>query len=317
MRRPHSKLAELAAVLVLLVGLAPTLAACGGSPAAGGGDTSASQTSGPSYEAPSQLSSSEMDASTATQANGSAIDTSHTSDGYVCAAATSDTRLKLLVTCNEQSYNYDLPGDGGVLTAPINMGNGTYTFAVMRNTSGSNYVEINSVTTDVTLSSEFAPFLHPNVYCNYDENSKCVALARELAADAENEGDVVHAVFDYITQNISYDFDKAQRLENATGYVPDPDQTLESGKGICFDYASLGAAMLRSLGIPTQIKTGYVAPDDIYHAWLMVYIDGSWQCATINVPPDEWTRLDLTFAAAGDEMDYVGDGTSYTERYTY
>ena len=75
--------------------------------------------------------------------------------------------------------------------------------------------------------------------------------------------------------------------------------TLASGTGICFDYASLGAAMLRSLGIPCQVITGYVSPDDVYHAWNMVYIDGEWISVEISIKPNSWTRVDLTFAASG------------------
>lgn len=54
-----------------------------------------------------------------------------------------------------------------------------------------------------------------------------------------------------MVDNVSYDNDKTYNLKQATGYVPNPDKTLTSKKGICFDYASLGAAMLRSVGIPT------------------------------------------------------------------
>ena len=39
--------------------------------------------------------------------------------------------------------------------------------------------------------------------------------------------------------NISYDEEKARTVES--GYLPDVDETLESGKGICFDYAALNA----------------------------------------------------------------------------
>ena len=116
--------------------------------------------------------------------------------------------------------------------------------------------------------------------------------------------------------NISYDYDKASELANATGYVPDPDATLASGTGICFDYASLSAAMLRSLGIPCKIVTGYVSPDNLYHAWNLVYLNGGWVSVEFSIDPDTWTRVDLTFAAAGSGGT-VGDGTSYTDRYIY
>ena len=75
--------------------------------------------------------------------------------------------------------------------------------------------------------------------------------------------------------------------------------------------------MLRSLGIPCKIITGYVSPDGIYHAWNVVYLDGSWISVEVNVESQTWTIIDLTFAAAGASQEYVGDGTAYTERYTY
>ena len=39
----------------------------------------------------------------------------------------SSSRLKLQVTRGEQSYNYDMPGDGTPVFVPMNMGDGTYT----------------------------------------------------------------------------------------------------------------------------------------------------------------------------------------------
>ena len=101
-----------------------------------------------------------------------------------------------------------------------------------------------------------------------------------------------------------------------TGYVPNPDDTLATGTGVCFDYASLGAAMLRSVGLPTKIITGYVTPGDLYHAWIMVYIDGSWHTGEFSVDSNSWSRVDLTFAASGS-TEFTGDGTSYTDRYVY
>ena len=87
-----------------------------------------------------------------------------------------------------------------------------------------------------------------------------MAKARELVEGCENQGDALRAICTYIVDNVAYDDDKAAKLKDSTGYIPDPDETLQSGKGVCFDYASLGAAMLRSQGIPAKIVTGTVSP---------------------------------------------------------
>ena len=290
------------------------LVACGGG---GGGGSDEGTTSGSALNSPGKVETAELDPASAVTQNDGSIDTSKVNEGVVMASATSASRLKFLVTCGDMSYNYDLPGDGTSITCPVNMGDGSYTFAVMRNTGGSNYVETASTTTDVQLVDEFAPFSQPNVFCNYDENSACVAKARELVSGAQNQGDAVRSICNYVVSNVTYDTDKAGKLSGTSGYIPNPDETLSSGKGICFDYASLGAAMLRSIGVPTKIVTGYVSPEDLYHAWILVYIDGSWSSAKFSVDPQTWSRVDLTFGADSNNVGLVGDGKTYTERYVY
>ena len=299
----------------LALALAAALAACGGT-GSGAGNVEAGETSGPAFEAPTAVPSVTFDAAAATTGGGGQIDTSHVAEGYVAAAAVSTSRLKLQVSAGDMSYNYDLAGDGTPLFAPLNMGDGAYTFRIMQNTSGNNYVEIARAEATVALASEFEPYLRPNRFCTFTDTSASVAQARELAAGAANEGDVMRAVYTWVVDNITYDHDKAAEVSGTTGYVPDPDATLAAKSGICFDYASLAAAMLRSLGIPTKIITGYVSPDGVYHAWNMVYINGSWTTVGFHIDPDTWTRVDLTFAAAG-AGDTVGDGSAYTDRYTY
>ena len=321
LRRARVAALALAVAAALAVGLG-MLAGCGESGGGGGGGStvgagdSAGTTSGPAFERPS-LATSPFDADAAVADHDSMIDVSHASLGYVAASAQNQSRLKLLVTKDGVKRNYDLPGDGTPVSVPLTMGDGAYDVQVMQNTEGDRYVPINGTTVDVVLASEFEPFLRPNVFCDYDADSACVAKASELAVGAQNEGDVLRSIYTWIAENISYDTEKAERLADATGYVPNPDATLAEGKGICFDYVSLGAAMLRSLGIPTKIVTGYVSPDNIYHAWNLVYLDGSWRSVKVSVDPDTWTRIDLTFAAAGGSGKYVGDAKEYTDRYTY
>ena len=250
------------------------------------------------------------------QTSGGGIDTSGVNDGWVAASANSSSRLKFQVIHGEETYNYDLPNDGTPTIFPINMGNGGYQFRVMQNTKGNSYVEIDSATADASLSSEFAPFLIPNQICSYDASSDCVSTAREITASATNEGEVVAVICTYVADNVDYDFGKADELSKSTGYIPDPDDTLATGEGICFDYASLSAAMLRSMGLPAKVMTGYVGDDQLYHSWIMVYADGTWQTASFSVSPKKWSRCDVTFASVG-ETSLTGSGDGYIDRYTY
>jgi len=60
-------------------------------------------------------------------------------------------------------------------------------------------------------------------------------------------------------------------------YLPDIEKTYLEETGICYDYAALFAAMLRSIGIPTKLVKGYSKENpEVYHAWNEVLINGTW-----------------------------------------
>ena len=100
--------------------------------------------------------------------------------------------------------------------------------------------------------------------------------------------DVVTNIYHYVIENITYDEEKAENV--AYGYVPDVDETLSSGKGICFDYAALMAAMLRSQRIPTKLQVGYAG--EAYHAWISCYVDEiGWVDNMISFDGKDWSCL--------------------------
>lgn len=247
------------------------------------------------------------------------LDLEHVGQGYVGISVVSDAKIKLLVLVGEdQSEQYTVPQDGTPVIFPLQMGDGTYTFKVMKHVKDKTYARIYAVDMNVKLEDEFQPFLRPNAYADYNEDSECVLLAAKLAATAEDELGVVGAVYDYICDNIVYDREKAEAVQTSTGYMPVLDETLETGEGICFDYASLAAGMLRSQGIPTKVVFGNVSPNDVYHAWNMFYTEETgWVTVEYEVKDDGWNRLDLTFSANGADSDFIGDGTNYLDVHYY
>ena len=320
---------RLASLVLVLALLAPALAACGGAP------------SGPSPKPTPVTSSNPYDTSLYTQpkegdgvydvpsmrlaefhenlsegTEDARIDISAVRQGYVAVCATSDVRLKFQVRCEAATYNYDISGDGTPAVFPLQSGNASYTFRVMENVSGTSYAEMYATTIDVTLEDEFAPFLVNNNYVRYAPDSYCIRTVQELSLGASSSVMVVARVYDFICKNITYDKQKAATV--GAGYVPDPDQTLADGRGICFDYAALAAAMLRAMGIPTKMVFGNVEPNGLYHAWNMFYTEETgWVTAGFSVREDEWNRIDLTFSANGADRDFIGDGSNYTDLYYY
>ena len=158
----------------------------------------------------------------------------------------------------------------------------------------------------------------------FREDSQAAKLAKELTVDTETETEKIEVICRYIIDNIRYDYAKARTVQ--PGYLPDPDKILEDGKGICFDYASLLAAMLRSLGIPTKLVTGYVAPDYLYHAWNEVYVEGTgWlrisKFYSIYKEGHGWIHMDPTFAAGMKGSSYcsefINNSKNYRKRLEY
>lgn len=111
-------------------------------------------------------------------------------------------------------------------------------------------------------------------------------MAAELTAGMTDNLEKVQTIYDYVVQNISYDRLLAAKVQS--GYLPDIDQVLAKKKGICFDYAALMSAMLRSQEVPTKLVVGYTG--SVYHAWINVYSEEEgWIDAAIYFDGQEWS----------------------------
>ena len=244
------------------------------------------------------------------------LDLSCTYEGYMAVSVYAQNRLKCQVLKDETTYTYDIHSDGTPSILPLQSGSGIYQVRILENVQDTKYAMLYSCEIQVEVDDEFQPYLRPNDYASYREDSDCIRKAEELAAPCESALDVVTAIYDYITSNIVYDQEKAATVQS--GYLPVPDETLATGKGICFDYASLAAAMLRSQGIPAKVIFGYVSPGDLYHAWNMFYTEQTgWVTVDYHVSGNDWNRLDLTFAANGADSTFIGDGSNYSDLYYY
>jgi transglutaminase-like putative cysteine protease len=177
------------------------------------------------------------------------------------------------------------------------------------------YATVFSQTIDVSLSNEFGPFLYPSQYVDFTKDSLPVAKAEELAYSADTDLDVVASVYNYIIDNWTYDYDKADTVQS--GYLPVVDEVFQSQTGICFDYAAVTATMLRSQGIPTRLEVGYQG--DVYHAWVSVYIeDIGWINGIIEFDGNEWHMLDPTFASTSSSPEkFIAEEDDYITKYVY
>lgn len=310
------KFARLIACAFLGLSLLLTTA-CGGKNGGGGGGGSTSTPSEPrdTVETP-----------VVTEATGAVVyqdgpcimDASNTADGYIMINYTGGSdKVQIQITNpNGETYPYPL-GLGDFKAFPLTGGNGTYSVTALENVSGDLYSVCFSKSFDVNITDEFRPYLFPNQYVGYTADSQVVALGKELSRQSSTDLGFVENVYNYTISHIDYDKELASHAP--VNYIPNPDSTLSSGTGICFDYASVMSSMLRSQHIPTKLVVGYSG--EAYHAWISVYLEEQgWVDNIIEFNGTTWSLMDPTLGASNNSSavaQYIGDGSNYTAKYTY
>ena len=248
------------------------------------------------------------------------VDYSNASQGYVSAKYTgSSVKVKFRVEANGGKIDFDLDPNGAVEYFALTFGSGTYTVTIFEQIPGATgYAEAAKGSFEVQLDSSLSPYLYPNRYVNYNQNSDIVYKAAELCAGKTSTIDKIAAIFTWVSQNISYDYPLSTTV--TSGYVPDPDRTLSRRTGICFDYSALMAAMLRSQSIPTRLVIGDASPD-IYHAWNEVYTEETgWITPELLLSNSGYNLVDATFYSSSANKqqiaDYISNGANYiAEKY--
>lgn len=246
------------------------------------------------------------------------LDISNQDQGYLTAESDSDdSRMNIQLTApSGVVYSYFLEPDEQTVL-PFSEGSGEYLITCYQQVDGNQYAALYTETLTIKLQNEFLPFLYPNQYVDFSSKSEACKLAASLVKEDMTDIDILKTFYTYVTSHISYDYDKADSVE--AGYLPDVDDTLSTGTGICFDYAALTTAMLRSQDIPCKLQIGYSG--DVKHAWIDVYIRSrGWVTKAVSFDGDTWKLMDPTFDANsdGDEaiQEYIGDESNYTVQFT-
>lgn len=212
------------------------------------------------------------------------LNTSQLSQGVVQVSydVPKDKRIKLMITKDNKSYSYNLYASKATETFPLQQGNGAYKVSVLENTSGNKYKVLSSETVDLSMSNTNAVYLSSVQNVKWNSSDKAVLKAKQLTQGLTTDEAKVQAIYNYIVANVKYDYTLAANVTQ--DYIPNNDNTLASKKGICYDYASLFATMLRSEGIPTKLVMGNTSYVSVYHAWNEVLLNGKW--VTIDTTVD-------------------------------
>jgi len=230
------------------------------------------------------------------------FDVDKTSDGVVgiTVHGQEGSRYKVMISLGSEQYTYDYLGTGKEYF-PLQFGSGSYKVSVLENISGTSYKVMQSKKINVSLKSDNAVFLQSVQNVNWNGQMEAIRLANELAGGIRTPEDKLEAIYNYIIENIYYDYSKISQLDKQ--YVPDVENTYALKKGICYDYSALFASMLRSQGIPAKLVKGYSDNVDGYHAWNEVYVDGEW--ITVD------TTYDSVLGSIGEKAEMEKNKTDY------
>lgn len=128
------------------------------------------------------------------------------------------------------------------------------------------------------------------------DHPKIIDKAKEVTMGLDSDRDKAKAVYQFVAEHVAYDVEKAEYdLFNLDDSAL---STLDSGSGVCQDYAFLATALFRAIGMESHYVEGYAGER---HAWVEVKVDG------------EWLEMDPTWGAG-----YVQNGEfvfQYNEDY--
>lgn len=177
-----------------------------------------------------------------------------------------------VVESGRQDYSFKLDKAQNI---PLPFGNGNYTVTLYQ---GKNdvYIQMERKTFLASFST-LTYAKQKTILSPGSQDAEVNTLMQKQFKDwkkwsAETKVKNVHA---YLTKTYRYD----EVLSRTAGdwYLPKASRLTQNKKGICYDFASLNASLLREMGIPTRIVMGYPKNVTEYHSWNEVYIDKSWK----------------------------------------
>jgi transglutaminase-like putative cysteine protease len=145
------------------------------------------------------------------------------------------------------------------------------------------------------ISSDLLVYTTADEYWEVDDTT-INTLSHDLTYDKTSVQEKVKAIYNYVVDNIEYDYDKLKRQQNREpsdryGAI----QTNALKKGVCEDYSDLFVTLCRASGIPAIVVEGFSYERDgqfpqekTAHSWVEAYI-----------PEYGWLQVDPTWGIFG------------------
>lgn len=210
---------------------------------------------------------------------------------------------KIMIENGSERAFYNLLSDRTEESFPLNMGDGRYKISILEQVSGNQYRPIKTETLQVSITDINALYLGSVQEIRWNTDMEAIKKAAELTEGLAGDMEKVQAIYKYIISNVSYDYAKIPTLTSS--YLPDVEQTFFNNQGICYDYASLFAAMVRSVGVPARMAKGYAPGINEYHAWNEVMVEGEWK--TVD------TTMDAAYYQAGHSTQMIKNSAEFNK----
>ncbi len=232
-------------------------------------------------------------------------DATHTTTGAIGVRFLSggDARVKTRVQKDATNYDYDLFGRDTFEYFPLQLGNGDYTVTIFEHVVDNRYRVVEKQQFASVVKDLLDVFRNSIQTVYWTNDMKTVQKAKTLTATLKTDREKINAVYGFVVRNFKYDYDKIKTLQST--YVPDVDKILADGKGICYDYAAVFAAMLRSSGIPAKLIKGYTDNVKEYHAWNEVWLSDEKRWIVVD------TTYDSVLMTAGRKVKMEKERTLY------
>ena len=142
-------------------------------------------------------------------------------------------------------------------------------------------------------------YLLQSRYCPSD---KMTDQARAIVGEAPPGYATADSIRAWIHHNLHYQYGVSSATTDAL-------DSLGHGAGVCRDFAHVGIALCRSLGIPARIVVGYLyglQPMDL-HAWFEAFANGRWYTFDATQDTPRGGRMVLAYGRDAADVAFISD----------
>ena len=135
---------------------------------------------------------------------------------------------------------------------------------------------------------------HPELFLQDNVSPRVRQLATQIVGTASTSAEKVQRIRSWMTANINYNL---TAKDPGNGADPIDYLLFTSKEGSCTHFATATAALLRSVGLPTRISTGFVAQEQPRISQFVVRGKDAHAWAEVPLTSGDWLQVDTTIGA--------------------